>query len=133
MKSRFLSLFLALFSISISAHALEKCPIDFGNDDYLEKVALLATNSPSCYEASEIVDACALGSSGDVYTVGAAIARCEKDFPVMSTQDQQTFSYLKNKCDEKYDSMEGTLYQSMHAFCQLSVSKLFSELLSPVE
>lgn len=133
MKSSFLTLSLAFFAISLSAHALEKCPVDFGQDDYLEKVADLATNASSCYEASEIVDACALGASGDVYTVGAAIDRCQKDFPVMTPEYQQNFSFLNNKCTEKYESMEGTLYLSMNAFCHLSVSKLFNELLSPVE
>ncbi|MFA6236739.1 MAG: hypothetical protein WC635_05370 [Bacteriovorax sp.] len=132
MKSPLLALFVALFSFSISAHALEQCPVEFGQD-YLEKVATLATEAESCYEASAIVNACALGASGDVYTVAFAIARCEKDIPQMSKKDLETFSYLKTKCNEKYDSMDGTLYRSMNAFCHLSVTELFVDLLSKEE
>ena len=47
------------------------------------------TNERTKVEASEIVNACALGASGDVYTVGAAIARCNKDIPVMSEKDEK--------------------------------------------
>lgn len=130
MKS-ILSLTIILFSFS--AFSMDKCPVDFGKEDYLEKVADLAINSSSCWEASEIVNACALGASGDVYTVGAAIARCNKDIPVMSEKDETTFSYLNTKCNDKYDSMEGTMYRSMNAFCHLSVSSLFVDLLSREE
>lgn len=130
MKS-ILSLVVVLFSLS--THAYENCPVEFGKDDFLEKVATLATEANSCWEASEIVSACAISASGDVYTVGAAIARCNKDIPAMSKKDQETYSYLKNKCNEKYDSMEGTMYRSMNAFCHLSVSKLFVDLLSREE
>ncbi|MGZ3807860.1 MAG: hypothetical protein ACXVCE_07225, partial [Bacteriovorax sp.] len=91
------------------------------------------TQSASCYEASEVASACALGASGDVYTVGAAVARCEKDMPKMSEKDAATYSYLNEKCNDKYASMEGTLYMSMNAFCHLSVTKLFDELLSKEE
>lgn len=132
MKSTILSLSFVLFSISISAHALETCPVDF-DQDYLEKVSELATNAGSCYEASQIVSACALGASGDVVTVGAAIDRCAKDIPAMSRKDQNTFSYLNAKCNAKYDKMEGTMYRSMAAFCHLSVSELFVDLLSTEE
>lgn len=127
MKATILSLIAILFSFSISSYALE-CPT---ND--LDKVAQLAMKASSCYEASEIVNACALGASGDVFTVSAAIARCEKDIPTMSKKDAQTYSYLNQKCNDKYESMSGTLYMSMNAFCHLSVTRLFVELLSKEE
>lgn len=126
--------FLCLLSllVSFSANSSE-CPVKFETDNYLEKVAELALNADNCYEASEIVNACALGASGDVYTVGAAINRCERDFPVMTPKDTETYLYLKNKCNEKYDGMDGTLYRSMNAFCHLSVTELFYSLLSREE
>ena len=77
MKITILNLLLIpCLTFSISAHALDQCPVEFGNDDYLGKVGELATNATSCYEATEIVSACALGASGDVYTVSAANDRC---------------------------------------------------------
>ncbi|MBC7538955.1 MAG: hypothetical protein H7281_09045 [Bacteriovorax sp.] len=131
MKSTILTLTFVLFSFS--AHALDNCPIEFGTEDYLGKVADIATNATSCYEASEVVSACALGASGDVYTVSAAIERCSKDIPEMSTKDTETYNYLGSKCNGKYDSMEGSMYRSMNAFCHLSVTKLFVDLLSKEE
>ena len=131
MKSSLLGLLFAV--ISFSAQAVEECPVQFGNSDYIEKVAELATNSSSCYEASEIVTACALGASGDVFTVGAAIARCEKDLPTMSAADKKTYDYLNEKCSDKYSSMSGSMYRSMNVFCHLSVSKLFTDLLVTYE
>lgn len=133
MKVTILSLIIAVATYSMAAHSMDQCPVEFGTDNYLEKVAELATNAGSCYEASEVVNACALGASGDVYTVGAAIGRCEQDMPEMSQKDIKTFAYLKNKCNEKYDSMDGTLYRSMNAFCHLSVTMLFNNLLTTEE
>jgi len=132
-KSTILSLTFVLLSLSLSAHALDQCPVEFGSEDYLDKVAQLATNSSSCYEASEVVSACALGASGDVIMVAAALNRCERDMPVMSEKDQQTISYLKTKCNDKYDSMDGSMYRSMKAFCHLSVTTLYVDLLSTEE
>ncbi len=132
MKKSFLLAAIALCTI-FSAHAMDKCPVQFGTDDYLGKVADLITNSSSCYEASSIADACALGASGDVYTVSAAINRCKKDIPKMSAKDQATHDSLMQKCNDKYAHMEGTLYRSMNVFCQLSVAKLYNELLTPAD
>jgi hypothetical protein len=53
--------------------------------------------------------------------------------PVMSANDADQYSALNTKCQKKYESMEGTLYLSMNAFCHLSVTKLFYDLLTPVE
>lgn len=137
MKISIKALTFTLLSVSLftsfSANALDACPVEFGNDNYLEKVAELATNAGSCWEASEVVEACALGASGDVFTVGAAIGRCEKDIPAMSRKDKKNYSYLKEKCNAKYDKMDGTMYRSMNAFCHLSVAKLYVDLLSTEE
>lgn len=123
-----------LFSVlTLGAVHADECPVEFGNDDYLEKVAELATNANSCWEAKNVVSVCAIGASGDVYTVGAAIERCEKDIPAMSKKDQETKSYLHEKCNAKYADMEGTMYRSMNAFCHLDVSELFVNLLSKEE
>ncbi len=51
----------------------------------------------------------------------------------MSKKDEQTMVYLKNKCNEKYDSMDGSMYRSANAFCHLSIVELFVNLLSKEE
>ena len=129
MKSTFLTLTLSLLTISFSAHAIGQCPVEMG-DNYLEKVAKLATNATSCYDASAVVEACALGASGDGFTVSAAITRCEKDIPAKTRRESRTYKYLNKKCDDKYEGMDGTMYRSMNAFCHLSVTKLYVEILS---
>ena len=40
---------------------------------------------------------------------------------------------LYEKCDAKYEGQSGTLYRSMNGFCRLEVSKLFSNLYTPVD
>ena len=124
---------LSLVLFSSVASALDNCPVEFGNEDYLEKVAETITASDSCWAASEVANACALGASGDVYTVGAAIARCERDMPVMSKADATMYKTLNDRCTEKYSKLDGTMYLSMNAFCHLSVTRLFLDLLTHEE
>jgi hypothetical protein len=117
----------------MSVFAMDQCPVELGSNDYLEKVAKVITDADSCYAASDLAEACALGSSGDVYTVGAAIARCKKDMPVMSKDDAKMYKALNKKCGAKYSKLDGTMYRSMNAFCVLDVTKLFFDLLTPAE
>lgn len=131
MKKTLLVAFLALFTMSV--FAVDQCPVEFGTENYLEKVAEVITDADSCYTASDLADACALGASGDVYTVGAAITRCEKEMPIMSKADAKIYKTLKSKCEKKYSKLEGSMYISMNAFCHLQVTKLFQELLSREE
>lgn len=126
MKTLIVALFTVIFSNTLMAM---ECPITMENNNYLETVAQLAADASSCYEASEIVTACALGASGDVYTVSSAIGRCEKDLVKISKEDKKSLEYLKRRCNEKYSSMEGTLYRSANAFCQLSATLFYSNLL----
>lgn len=128
-----LVLLIALLALGSTVNAMDKCPVDFGANDYLEQVTQMIANSGSCWEASEIADACALGASGDIYTVGAAVARCEKDMPIMSKEDAMMYKTLNNKCTDKYSKLEGTMYMSMNAFCHLQVTRLFLDILSHEE
>ena len=130
MKKSFLIAALLVFGTTL--HAMENCPVEL-DENYLDKVAQIITDSASCWEASEVADACALGASGDVYTVGAAIARCERDMPVMTPADSTMYQSLNDRCTEKYSKMEGTLYMSMNAFCHLDVTRLFLNILTHEE
>lgn len=133
MKISFLSLLLVpCLTFSISANAITKCPVKAGTG-YSAKVEKLATNASSCNQASEIVNACAMGPSMNIVTVTAAITRCEKDVSKMSQEDAQAYSYLTKKCADKYTSSTETSDRSGYLFCHLSVTKLFVELLSKEE
>ena len=128
MKKPFLLIVLA-FVISLPSHAQEECPIEFGNEDYMDKVTELILEAPSCYEASNLVNACSMGASGDAYMVGVTIKKCEKEIPKMSQKDSELYFELNAKCDKKYSKMRGTMYISMNAFCHLPVTQLFIEWL----
>ena len=121
---------LTIALVSFSAFSMEVvCPVNFNDTNFAGKVSALATKSASCSEASEIVTACALGNNQDIQTVAAAITRCNKGVKMTAT-DKQVYTYLNNKCSDKYDSLEGSMYGSMSAFCNLSVTTLFTNLLS---
>lgn len=124
---------ITLLTLCSSLQAMDNCPVTFGSTDYLEKVSNIISSSSSCYDASQIASACALGASGDVITVSAAIARCEKDLPVLSNEDANLYKKLNDKCDEKYSKLPGTLYLSMNAFCHLKVTELFLDITSQEE
>lgn len=120
---------LLITSFSSSLFALE-CPITFGDENYSEKVSSLTLEAKSCWEASEIVSACSLGSSIDVFLVGSAIERCERDMTALSKADKASYSYLNQRCDDKYASMQGSMYRSANAFCRLSATKFFNNILT---
>lgn len=123
----------ALFLAALQANAAD-CPVQFGNEDYLEKVGQAIDAAPSCWEASQVAESCALGASGDAYTVPVAIMKCEADFySKLDPAERATYSSFNDKCDAKYAGMDGTMYISFNAFCHLSVSKLYSELYTPAE
>lgn len=124
---------ISALTLSSAAFSIEQCPVEFPSENYLENVGKLITESDSCYSASEIAGACALGAGGDVFTVGKAISRCEKDMPVMSKADASMYATLNDKCSEKYSTMEGSMYRSMEAFCHLQVTRLFLSLLTREE
>ena len=119
---------LSAILFSVSAFSMDNCPVAVSNSNYIAKVVSLTAKTSSCEEASELATVCALGTSGDVEIVNAAIKRCEKGV-VMTKTDKSVYEYLSNKCDQKYSSQAGSMYTSFTAFCKLSVTNLFINLL----
>ena len=126
MKS-LLTLSAVLFSVS--AFSMDNCPVAFNNPNFIDTVISLTAKTSNCDEAAELVSACALGTNADVEIVGAAIKRCEKGV-VMNKTDKSVYTFLNSKCSNKYASKEGSMYSSFTAFCKLSVTNLFTNLLS---
>ncbi len=110
-----------------------ECPVTDLNDYQVNVVALISA-AKTCREASDIAESCAMGSSMDVGTVGAAMTVCEVDFgKKLKPSEKKTYSSLLQKCNAKYAKMQGTMYVASAAFCRLSVSQLFSNLYTPAE
>lgn len=122
-------LFLAsLFLLAAPAFAEEiACPSDG------EQLVKNIQSQTSCYEATKLARACAWGSSFDVQVAGSAVEVCAKDYKKISRADQKILTYMNDKCAKKYEKMQGTMYISMAAFCQLQASEYWAEIYSPVE
>jgi len=103
------------------------CPAD--GEILIKKVEA----AKSCYEATQLAETCAWGSSFDVGLAGAAGAICEKDFKKITKVDKLTKDHMIKRCRDKYKKAEGTLALSMHSFCNLEVYKFWSRIYTPVE
>ena len=129
-----MKLFAALVVLLASNVAFAgECPVT-DLTDYQTNVITLIEASKTCYEAAEIAESCAFGSSMDVGTTGAAMGVCAKDFESkLKKSETRTYNSLINKCNSKYANMQGTMYIASAAFCRLSVFRLYSELYTPAE
>lgn len=99
--------------------------VDANGKDLLsepEEFNLLIESAKSCYEAVQLAEACAWGSSMDAVTAGTAYGVCEKELQENKpTQKLESLLFeMQTACAEKYEGMEGTLYISMQAYCSLS-------------
>ncbi len=122
---------IVLFASNV-ALAIE-CPVTELSDYQVNVVALIGA-AKTCREASNLAESCAMGSSMDVATAGAAMDVCEIDFGTkLKMSEKKTYSSLLRKCNSKYEKMQGTMYMSAAAFCRLDVSQLFSNLYTPAE
>lgn len=122
MKNKIVCFCLAFIALS-TASAIE-CADQNGQDIYSqpEVFTALIEKSETCYEATQLAEACAYGSSMDVMTAGTAYGVCEKELAAQNPSKKITklLNDMQKECSEKYDKEEGTMYRSMNAFCQLS-------------
>jgi hypothetical protein len=131
MKNTFI---FATLILSSSLSFAAKCPIQFGTNNYLDKVVVRISQTSSCEAAAKMAESCALGASGDLKIAPAAVQKCEADFvSKMDSEETKTYKNLRTRCQTKYENQQGTIYLSMMAFCQLNVSRLFSSLYTEVE
>ncbi len=99
------------------------CPVEYEADAILAAIE----GGGSCYVASGIAESCAFGSSLDVQFVSAATEICQRGFDAMTAADKKLYESVLKKCADKYADVDGTLYRSMNAYCDLEVTKLFVE------
>lgn len=111
-----------------------ECPASYQDDNYEEKVETAIKATKTCYDAKALASACAMGTSMDVHIVRHADEKCsERFFKKLSKADKAMYDKLQKKCYEKYGKMEGTMYKSANAFCNLGVTELFDDLFTPAE
>jgi hypothetical protein len=114
---------MCLLAVSSTAFSAE-CVNEKGEDIYNqpEVFQTLIENADSCYKAEQLASACAYGSSLDIMTAGSAYAVCEKELQQNkpSKKITATLNQMVAMCNAKYSKLDGTMYRSMNAFCNLS-------------
>lgn len=124
-----------------------ECVDKDGNDIYNEpeKFLSIIENSSSCYEATQMAEACARGASLDVQTAGTAYLVCQNELdkylpvvkdnksPKVIAPERALLANMNNMCQVKYEKAEGTMYLSMNAFCKLSAINWVVNIARPLD
>ncbi len=130
--NKFFSTVTVLTGLLVGSIAFADCADKYTNDRDLLIEDI--TKAETCYAASDLAESCAWGSTADLATTSAAISVCARAYQdKLTTSDGLMLNALYEKCDAKYEGQSGTLYRSMNGFCRLEVSKLFSNLYTPVD
>jgi hypothetical protein len=85
-------------------------------------VAMITAKDVSCYDAKRIAETCAFGSSMDNLIAGSARNVCLTEAGKLSKADIALLATLDKRCNEAYANQQGTMYQSMNAFCHLDAA-----------
>ncbi|MET0710499.1 MAG: hypothetical protein ABWY82_27200 [Tardiphaga sp.] len=111
-----------LVAFTAPAFAAEKCPV---SDAAAEKAGGLANavtaaidTAWSCSGAYQILEACALGSSGDNALSTIVQSKCEPMFlPKATPAIKSDYKKARAKCDQIAVKNQGSMYQSQAAVC----------------
>ena len=93
----------------------------------------LIENAESCNEAVKMAEACAWGSSLDVFTAGTAYTVCDKELQKEKPTEvvSALLNSMMNTCNDKYENEEGTMYRSFNAYCHLSAVEWILDIATP--
>ncbi len=134
MRSTLLAV-LALIAMSSTAFGRE-CT-NANGEDILNNPDLFQAEirvQQTCSDAADLARACAWGSSLDVGTVAAAEEVCYLEMAKQRGLTRTFFAMLERlekDCDKKYESEDGTLYRSLHAYCRLDALEWLVNRLVP--
>ncbi|QLY24261.1 hypothetical protein [Bdellovibrio sp. KM01] len=116
----------------IAAMVLAAAPVamarectDAQGNDILSQPAVfqeLISKAANCYEAKELAEACAWGSSLDVRTAANAYAVCEANLAKFNPPkaDTDLLNTMEARCQAHFDAEGGTMARSATAYCHLS-------------
>ena len=127
----------AVLILCATQHAFASdCPVTDFDEKYMTNVIDAVEKATSCYEAADIAESCAMGSSMDVAITQPAIKICAADFSTelgKNANDLNAYNKLQDRCEQKYRNMQGTMYRSAAAFCTLDINRLYSLLYTVAE
>lgn len=91
----------------------------------------LISKAANCYEAKELAQACAWGSSLDSTTAFNAYAVCEKDLAKFKAPkaDTDLLKTMEERCQAHHDPNGGTMAISSTAYCHLSAISFIVNLI----
>ncbi len=129
-----MKILILLSALFMGASAIaDECPVVMRDDRYLDYVIHNIEAANSCWEAKNIAESCALGAGGDVGVVAVAMDVCERHMPKLSARELEMKNSMHERCNKKFEDMDGSMYRSATAFCHLSVQEMFVNLYSPAE
>ncbi len=119
-------LLLVLFVSTLGAAVADDCADPSKTIERIEKMT-------SCYEAATLARECAFGSSLDIQIAGAAGDVCVKETRKMTPADQKLLGTMQARCSKAYARRIGSLYRSMHSFCNLSALEFINGVVTGAE
>ena len=131
MKKVLIALTLLVGSVAFSAECVNEKGEDIYNQP--EVFQALIEKAGSCYDAKNLAEACAYGSSLDVMTAGTAYEVCAKELQKVkpTAKVTSTLNKMNTMCNDKYANEDGTMYRSMNAFCRLNAVQWILGIASP--
>jgi hypothetical protein len=101
------------------ASVQKECPVASSLDTSEEAIR----KAPTCKQALEIMEACALGASGDTALGSAVVDKCEAGFlSKLSKTQRRDYDRGIKQCDSKYRRESGSMYRSFEAFCRAQLA-----------
>jgi len=134
MKSVILAFIIAFGGVAFAdGGCVDANGVDIDNNP--EAFIPLIAAQKSCYEAATLANACAWGSSMDVTTAGTAYDVCATELATYKPSKKTRFQLytMRQQCVDKYSNIQGTMYMSMDAFCQLEAIQWIIGIASPAD
>ena len=130
-KILMLTLLSAAIITASPALAAEQCPI---NDaaiaqagSFANAVEAVISAAPDCERAFKALDACQLGSSGDVALAGIVRGKCEPLFIDKAGPGMlQAYRRKQAGCAQIAKTNEGTMYLGLAAVCEARAARNFA-------
>jgi hypothetical protein len=126
-----LVLLIAAIIAATPAAAAEQCPIDDAAiaqaGGYALAVEAAVSAAPDCERAFRMLEACQLGSSGDVALSAIVRSKCEPLFLGKANPGMKA-AYRKKRagCAKIAKANEGTMYLGLVAVCEARASRNFA-------
>jgi hypothetical protein len=123
--------------VTMSKEEPSNCVDQTGKDIFndIDAIEESIRNAHDCTEAQQQAKSCAWGATIDTQTTGVATEICEKELfsykpPEKTLAALQT---MREACQETYSNLDGTMYISAEAFCDLDATAWVTHLAEVID